>query len=64
MLKKYEIYDKIYEKGKTMFLWKFIFITFIKSVNYINCNIIEFLINKVLDVKSLVSFIIKILPIV
>ena len=33
------------------------FITFIKSVNYITCNIIEF--NKVLDVKLLISFIIK-----
>ena len=28
------------------------------SVNYINCNIIENLINKVLDVKPLVPFII------
>ena len=31
----------------------------IYSVTHINCKIIEFLINKVLDVKPLVSFIIK-----
>ena len=41
-----------------------LFITFIKSVNYINCNIIEFLINKVLDVKPLVPYLSKIMPIV
>ena len=38
----------------------------IKSLNNgtINCNIIEFLINKVLDVKPLVPYLSKIMPIV
>ena len=49
---------------KTLYDAKQVPLTFINSVNYINCKIIEFLINKVLDVKPLVSFIIKIMPIV
>ena len=36
----------------------FYLITFMNSVNYINCNNIEFLINKVLDVKPLLSLLI------
>ena len=44
---------------KTFYDDKQVPLTFINSVNYINCKIIEFLINKVLDVKPLVSFIIK-----
>ena len=55
-------YDSNHYKYNISF--NILFITFIKSVNYINCNIIEFLINKVLDVKPLVPYLSKIMPIV
>ena len=49
--------------GRQLHRWTgkvdFLSITFIKSVNYITCNIIEFLINKVLDVKTARTLLIK-----
>ena len=56
--------DIITLNSNSIFHLTILFITFIKSVNYITCNIIEFLINKVLDVKPLVPYLSKIMPIV
>ena len=41
------------------FCFNTLILTFINSVTYLNCNNIEFLINKVLDGKLLVSLLIK-----
>ena len=41
------------------FCFNTLILTFINSVTYLNCNNVEFLINKVLDVKLLVSLLIK-----